>query len=35
MKLQKFKVRNNKKLVFIFVSVVFLFLLGGIGNIQK
>ena len=30
MKLQKFKVRNNKKLVLIVVSVVFLFLLGGI-----
>ena len=30
MKLQKFKVRNNKKFVFIFISVIFLFLLGGI-----
>ena len=30
MKLQKFKVRNNKKFVFLFVSVVFLFLLCGI-----
>ncbi len=30
MKLQKFKVRNNKKFAFIFISVIFLFLLGGI-----